>query len=364
MLVVFAGGGTGGHLYPGVAVAQALKGIGPLIDVEFWGSGRALEKEILEKERLPCRALPCAPLPKSPFEAPRFLWSTAAGYFKARSLLKSSGAAAVVGLGGFSSYAPVKAAFALCLPVFLLEQNVVPGVANLRLARRAALVCASFEASAGRFPRQARCEVTGNPLRRAILNAAASAPYNAGGGILVLGGSTGAVGLNSLVAQAASAVAALGRSITHQTGSTDLDRVKEAYRKAGVEARVFPYVDDMPAAYMSAALVIARAGGTTLSELAVFGLPSILVPYPHHKDYHQMANARVFADAGAAEIMEERAGSGAALAGTVARVVCDARRLAAMSAAAKSLARPGAADAIASRVVRCAGESAARKAAR
>jgi len=367
MLVIFAGGGTGGHIYPGVAVARALAAIDPGVTVQFWGSGRPLEAEILAKENMPYRALPCAPLPKSPLAVPRFLWSLASGFLAAASLVKSSGVCAVVGLGGYSSFAPVWAASRRgsprCgLPTFLLEQNAVPGVANVRLARRVSLVCLSWEASASRLPAGARFETTGNPLRRSLIDAAASASYDPQAGILVLGGSTGAVGVNSLVTGAAKSLAELRRPITHQTGSADLPTVRDAYKAAGVEARVVPYIDDMPAAYRSAALVIARAGGTTLSELALFGLPSILVPYPYHKDYHQMQNARIFTDAGAAEIIEEQKTSAsslaeAGLAEVAVKLLRDPARLQSMRAAARRLARPEAAETIASRIWSAVGAS-------
>jgi UDP-N-acetylglucosamine--N-acetylmuramyl-(pentapeptide) pyrophosphoryl-undecaprenol N-acetylglucosamine transferase len=325
------------------------------VAVEFWGSGRALEAEILTKEGMPYRALPCAPLPKSPTAVPRFLWSLVSGFLTARSLVKSSGVSAVVGLGGYSSFAPVWVASRRGSPrrrqpTFLLEQNAVPGVANVRLARRVSLVCLSWEASASRLPAGARFETTGNPLRRSLIDAAVGAPYDPQGGILVLGGSTGAIGVNSLVTGAAKALAELRRPITHQTGSADVPRVREAYKAAGVEARVVSYIDDMPGAYRSAALVIARAGGTTLSELALFGLPSILVPYPHHKDYHQMQNARIFTGAGAAEIIEEEKSSASDLAKVATSLMHDPARLQSMRAAARRLARPEAAETIASRI--------------
>jgi UDP-N-acetylglucosamine--N-acetylmuramyl-(pentapeptide) pyrophosphoryl-undecaprenol N-acetylglucosamine transferase len=268
----------------------------------------------------------------------------------ARRLLESSGAAAVVGLGGFSSYAPVKAAAGLGLPVFLLEQNAAPGVANVRLARRATLVCLAWETSATRLPAGARFEVTGNPLRRDLVEAAARTAYSPGGGILILGGSTGAVGLNTLVTGAAKALGELGRPIVHQTGAQDFERVREAYRAAGVEATVSQYIDDMAGAYSKAAVVIARAGGTTLSELALFGLPVVLIPYPYHKDNHQMLNARIFTEAGAGEIIEEKKNTSADLARVVAGLAGDSGRLERMHAAARRIARPEAAETVASRI--------------
>jgi len=350
MLVVFAGGGTGGHIYPGVAVARALQSADPSIEFEFWGSGRSLETEIFGKESLKHRTLPSAPLPKNPLALLKFLWSVPAGFAASRRLLRELRVAAVVGLGGFSSYAPVRTAVSLGLPAFLLEQNAVPGNANIRLARRASLTCLSWEASGNRL-RGAATEVTGNPLRKNIVDAAAGAAYDPSAGILIFGGSTGAVGLNNLVVGAAKALGSLGRPITHQTGSQDFQRVQSAYRDARIQARVLPYIDDMSSAYRSAALVIARAGGTTLSELALFGLPSILIPYPHHKDYHQMENARIFLRAGAAAVIEEKKNTSADLASSVSSLIADAPALLKMHHAARGLARPDAAETVASRIL-------------
>jgi len=352
MLVVFAGGGTGGHIYPGVAVARALVRGKPGLSVEFWGSGRPLETEILRKEGLTCRSLPSAPLPPSPLGAPRFAYALVAGWLAARRLVKRLGVSAVVGLGGFSSYAPVRAASGLGLPTFLLEQNAVPGVANVRLARRALLVCLSLPDSASRLPSRAKWAVTGNPLRREIVDAAASSLYSPEGAILVLGGSTGAVGLNNLVVEAAKSLAESRRPIIHQTGSADIGRVRGAYQAAGATAQVAAYIDDMPSAYRSAALVIARAGGTTLSELALFGLPAILVPYPHHKDRHQVENACVFTRRGAAEIIDQTKASGRDLAAAAKALLSAPERLLAMHDAAKTLARPDASETVATEILK------------
>lgn len=352
MLVVFSGGGTGGHLYPGIAVARAISLAAPEARFEFWGAGRPLEAEILRKEGMTPRVLPSAPFKLSPAKLIRFAYAQAAGYFAARRLLTSEGVSAVVGLGGYSSYAPVRAACRAGLPTVLLEQNAVPGKANMELARRVTLVCLSWQASASHLPAGTRWELIGNPLRRGIVEASRGRGYAASGSILILGGSTGAVGLNSMVAAAAARLAALGRPVVHQTGRDDVERVRAAWSAAGASGvTVTPFIDDMPSAYKSAGLVICRAGGTTLSELALFGLPSILVPYPHHKDYHQMANARIFADADAAEIVEEGPSAGEALAARAEALVRDRARLERMNAACARMGRPEAADNAAERIV-------------
>jgi len=346
MKVVFAGGGTGGHIFPGIAVARGLARLQSDVEVEFWGGGRPLEVDLFGREEMPFRVLPAAPLPRNPIGVPKFLLSLASGYLKARRLLKKSGVSALVGLGGYSSFAPVLAASRLGLATVLLEQNVIPGLANRRLARRAGAVCLSWEASEEFLPPTARTEVTGNPVRENLVKAARVNRYDSGGALLILGGSTGAVGLNSAVMEAAREAAALGRPVVHQAGRPDAERVKGAYAEAGVEAEVTPFISDMAGAYGRAALVVARAGGTTLAELALFGLPAVLVPYPHHKDRHQNANAQVFAREGAGRIIEESEGP-AVLLRVVRELLTAPVQLESMHAAALSLGRPEAADLVA-----------------
>ncbi|MHC4711653.1 MAG: UDP-N-acetylglucosamine--N-acetylmuramyl-(pentapeptide) pyrophosphoryl-undecaprenol N-acetylglucosamine transferase [Planctomycetota bacterium] len=350
MRVVFAGGGTGGHIFPGLAVASSLAALSEEVEYEFWGDGRPLETTLLEAQGAEHRILPCAPLPRNPFAIPRFVYRSLAGYTRAKRLLKSLEVSAVVGLGGYSSWAPVTAGRRLGLPTLLLEQNAVPGRANVHLARRASLVCPAWQETADLLPSGARVEVTGNPVRGEIVRAAKSGAHNHAGDILVLGGSSGAVGLNSLVISAGPRLASLGRRIVHQTGGKDFERVAESCKSVADGSVVQPFIGDMPSVYSSASIVIARAGGTTLSEIALFGIPAVLVPYPHHRDRHQYANASIFARAGAAVIIEQTA-SGGRLADAVEEILGSTSMLETMHAAALSLGRPQAADAVAGRIL-------------
>ncbi len=351
MRVVFAGGGTGGHLFPGLAVQESLLAVSTGCECEFWGTGRPVETNILHKHNAPTRALPAAPVPGSPLGVPGFLYALWKGYISARRLLKFHNVQAVIGLGGYSSYAPVIAASRLSVATVVLEQNAVVGKANLHLTGRADLVCLSWEASRHWLPAGARFEVTGNPLRRTIVEAARRSTFNPAGAVVILGGSSGAVGLNTMVIEALGALGNLTGRIVHQTGRRDFERVRAAYEQAGIKARLAPFIDDIASVYSSASLVIARAGGTTLSETALFGIPLILVPYPHHKDYHQMANAEIFAQAGAAKIIEETPEGGQALASAVAGLLGDVEALSDMHSAALALGRADAADTVAARIL-------------
>lgn len=351
MRVVFAGGGTGGHIFPGIAVARKLESLAERFEFEFWGAGGPVETDILKREGVSHLTLPSAPLPRSALAAPSFAFAVASGYLKARKLLARRCVDAVVGLGGYSSFAPVIAAAHRGMPTLLLEQNVVVGRANARLARRVDAVCLTWEDSLSRLPPGAAGVVTGNPLRRQVVEAAGRADYDGSGSILILGGSSGAVGLNSIVLESLGEIAGFGRGIIHQCGKADLERVREAYGRAGVAARVVGFLEDVESAYASAGLVVARAGGTTLSELALFGVPAILVPYPHHKDKHQFANADIFARAGAAGIIEENAGAAPALVAMMRKMFSDAGVLARMRTASLSLGRPDAAETVAQKLL-------------
>jgi UDP-N-acetylglucosamine--N-acetylmuramyl-(pentapeptide) pyrophosphoryl-undecaprenol N-acetylglucosamine transferase len=350
MRVVFAGGGTGGHIFPGIAVARALERISREWRCEFWGVGRPVETSLFEKEAVRARVLPAAPMPKNPLGLPRFACKIAAGYFKARSLLKQEGISVVVGLGSYSSFAPVLAARHMGLPTVLLEQNVIPGKATRKLAAGASAVCATWPECKERLPAKTRLFVTGNPVRRGIVEAAMANSYRLSGPIVVLGGSTGAVGLNTAVIGAVETLRETERRIVHQTGQSDYERVKAAYKKAGVDADVRPFFDDMAETYTNACLLIARGGGTTLAEAALFGIPSVLIPYPHHGDLHQRANAEVFEQAGAAQIIEENSAAPAALGNFVRTTLSSPAGLDSMHAASLALGRPEAADAVAAMV--------------
>ncbi len=353
MKVVFAGGGTGGHIFPGIAAAQSILRLRPESRIEFWGSGRALEVELLDREGMPAAGLPSSPLPRSVLSVPGFIVSLAHGYLRARRLLKAARTDVVVGLGGYSSYAPVAAASHLGIPVLLLEQNALPGVATRRLAKRSSALCVSWEAAAEHLSERLPVIVTGNPVRDSVVAAASSYRYDTSGALLILGGSTGAVGLNSVVLEALPEVDLQGRQVIHQAGAGDVDRVREAYANAGICAQVAPFIEDMAEVYAKAAVVVARAGGTTLAELALFGLPAFLVPYPHHKDRHQRANAEIFARVDAAQIIEQD--EGVPLLARLLKEHLDAPvRLESMHAAMLSLGRPEAADLVGDMIIRLA----------
>jgi UDP-N-acetylglucosamine--N-acetylmuramyl-(pentapeptide) pyrophosphoryl-undecaprenol N-acetylglucosamine transferase len=251
----------------------------------------------------------------------------------------------VVGVGGYAAGPTIAAARLLRRTIVLLEQNVLPGVTNRWLAPIADLVVASFDDSRAAF--RGRVEVLGNPVRPAVVSAGRTALPDAPS-ILVFGGSQGARAINRAMVGSLPALSKIaGLSIMHQTGEADFVETKHAYEAAGVAATVTPYVDDMGAAYARAALVVARAGATTVAELTACGRPAILIPYPHAAHGHQERNARAVESGGAGIVILERDLAGGLLGETIAKLLANRPRLTRMAEASRALGRPDAGERIA-----------------
>jgi len=306
-LFVFAGGGTGGHIFPGLAVAASVKKIAPHARLLFAGTGRAVEQSILREagfDSLPLSVPPVATLPAHPL---RFAHGHLKDWSLARQLVDREQPAAIIGLGGLASLAVSYVAGRRGIPVVLLEQNVIPGRATRRLARRFP-VCTSFDETGGYLSGAKQVICTGNPLRTEItqlagVSAAGIANRNT---LLILGGSQGSQQVNRVVfeavRQAAPGLLATWKVI-HQTGPADAESARAFWQNREIPATVEPFFDDIPQQYAHASLVISRSGATTLAELACIGLPSILLPLPSARDDHQTANARIFQEAGAATLI-------------------------------------------------------------
>jgi len=341
--VIIAGGGTGGHLFPGLAVAETLAGR-VRCQVVFVGSTRGIETRVVPEHGYRLRTLPVRAL----------RGQGALGFVASVSRLPASVASAwgivgavrpdlLIGVGGYASGPAVLAAWGRRIPTVLLEQNAHPGLTNRTLGRFADRICVAFPESARYFPRRRTIE-TGNPVR-----APRGAARSAGGGrfsILLFGGSAGARRLNEIGVEAMARVARSGSPprILHQTGESDVDSVRRRYAERDIEADVRPFIDDMGAAYAAADLVICRAGATTLAELTTLGKPAILVPYPHAVDDHQRKNAQSLVARGAALMILDRELSADNLSRAVEELRAEPRRLAAMAEAARALGRPDAAE--------------------
>ncbi len=349
--ILFAGGGTGGHLFPGIALAEEFLKRDPATRVVFAGTSRGLEARVIPEMGWPLARLEVYGLVgihgwrriKSLASLPRAL-------VQALIILVRYRPSLVVGLGGYASAPLLLAAMIGGIPFVIQEQNAFPGVVNRLLAPFADAVFIAF-AEAGRHLRSRRIHDLGNPLRRlAGPEVGTSEKEREGSGVnlLVIGGSQGARALNRVVPGAFLKLCQTRPDLTivHQTGNTDYEAVREAYGPAGERAEVVDFISDIGSYYARADLVVARAGALTLAEIAALGKPSILVPFPHAAHDHQTFNARAFARAGAAELIPEAELDDISLARKLETIITTDQRLRQMAAAARSLARLGAREKI------------------
>jgi len=346
--VVIAGGGTGGHLYPGIAVARELLSRRPDTIVTFAGTMRGIESRVVPREGFELDVLRSAGLKGK----------SATALLRGLALLPLSGVDAwriltrrkphlVIGVGGYSSGPVMLAATTRGTPTLLLEQNAVPGLTNRMLARRVSAAAVTFQSTISFFG--GRGFVAGNPVRPEFVATDFEQERSATGPprVLIFGGSQGAHAINMAMVEAAPRLAATGGvDITHQTGERDLDVVGRAYADAGLAARVEPFLFAMDREMKDADVIVCRAGATTIAELTAAGRAAILIPLPTAADDHQRKNAAVLAEAGAAELIEQKNLSGALLADRILSLTRDTPRRSAVAAAAKRFARPDAAKVI------------------
>jgi UDP-N-acetylglucosamine--N-acetylmuramyl-(pentapeptide) pyrophosphoryl-undecaprenol N-acetylglucosamine transferase len=346
--IVFAGGGTGGHLYPALAVADVLRARRPDLAIRFVGARRGIETRLVPAAGYPLLALPLSGLKGAgPLARVAAAASAAWGVARCAAWMLASRPSVVVGVGGYASGPAVVAAKLLGVKTMVMEQNHFPGATNRALAPRVDVVCVPSEAARERLG--GRGIVTGNPVRAAFASIGAP-PGAVRASLLVFGGSRGARTINRAVVEALPRLAALSPPprVVHQTGDDAVDSVREAYAAhPALDGEVRAFLDDMPHRVAEADLVVCRAGATTLAELAAAGRPAILVPFPHAADDHQRHNAEAVASAGAAIVILDREADGSTIAGAVATLAADPARRSAMAAAARSLAKPDAAERIA-----------------
>jgi len=342
---MIAGGGTGGHLFPGIAVAEAMREREPGVAILFVGSARGIETRVVPQAGFELETLPTAPLRGGGApERMRALWALASATGRSRRLIAAFAPDAVIGLGGYASAAPVVAGRMARKPIVLLEQNARPGMATRLLARFADRVCVSFPETVTLF-RSANAIVTGNPVRwrPGVARRAIETPRR-GFTILVFGGSAGARRLNEAAPAMLAALAMPDVRLIHQTGRDDEATVRAAYGATGAAVEVHAFISDMGAAYAAADLVICRAGATTVAELAGLGKPAILVPYPFAADDHQRANAESLVRTGAARMVRDAEATGERLAAEVRGLRADAGALERMGECIRAFGRPDAAD--------------------
>ena len=347
-----AGGGTGGHITPALALAERVHDRGD--SVFLLGSSHGLETQLVPEAGFELVSLPSRQwMGQGAMARLRAGWSLMAGCRIARQILRERRTQIVVSVGGYASVPAVVAAATLRIPIALVEPNARPGRANRLLAPLAARIFVQFQEAAvalRRATEDPRLCACGIPLRSALVKAFADAPERSAPQdrfrLLVFGGSQGARQLNDALVQAAGELDPERIAIFHQSGEADRVRVKEAYAAAGVPAEVVAFERDMPRRYREADLAVCRAGALTVAELCMAGLPALLVPYPFAADDHQAANAKALADAGAARTLSSRPLEVSELLAALRELMRAPEMLRSMGLAAASRARPEAADTI------------------
>ena len=348
MRIVIAGGGTGGHLFPGIAIAQEFMERNPETQVLFVGTGKPFERSVLAERGFPHKrissegikgrgrwqqGLAIFKIPKGMLESIRVLWR-----FKPDL---------VVGVGGYSAGPLAAAAWLLRMNIVLQEQNVMPGITNRMLAPLADRIYVSFQKTAEYFKKD-KVRVTGNPIRREILQCAKSAGIKETGQkpftVLIVGGSQGAHSINLAVMEALERLKEKDRFyFVHPTGEKDEAAVRAGYRRNGIACMVKTFFHDMATQFQKADLIICRAGATTVAEITAMGRAAIFIPFPFAADNHQVLNAQDIETAGAAEMILEKDLTGSHLAERIEYYATHRENLVQMAAAAKAYGRPDAA---------------------
>jgi len=361
--VVIAGGGTGGHLFPGIAVAQELRSRRSDAEISFAGTARGIEARVIPREGFPLDVLRSSGLKgKSIADRLRGVSLVPLGLADAWRIVSTRRPQLVIGVGGYSSGPVVLVAAVRGVPTMLLEQNAVPGLTNQWLSRVVKAAAVAFDSTQAFFGSKAF--VSGNPVRPEFF--ATTGPQQESGvddqtsvtRVLVVGGSQGAHAINVAMVEAAPQLAAGGPPLrlVHQTGERDLEMVRTAYGKAGLQADVEPFLYDMGRRLGQADLVVCRAGATTLAEITAAGKAAILIPLPTATDDHQRRNAEALAAAGASEVLLQPDVTGAVLAGRIASLAADGGRRRRMAVAARRLAKPDAAKVIVDRALELIGK--------
>ncbi len=364
-LYIFAGGGTGGHLYPGIAVAQALRGLQPDADILFLCTDREIDARILSAQDWPFEAQPVRPIPHSPGQVIPFIKGWFGSLRLARQHIRNNNVAAVLGLGGYAAAPAMETAAKSRIPVAMLNPDAVPGVANKFCRHYAGRIFVQWEVTRDYFGRaNEKCQVTGCPIRGdfARQQTESHALFNLNPErkvLLIMGGSQGGRNVNEAFIAALINNEELRKELqtdwqtVHLAGKIDYGNILRRYQNAGIQTLVLDYTEKMPQLLTAADLVIARAGASSLAEITACGLPSILLPYPYHKDQHQLKNARVLADVGAAHIVTDYKDvvlTASALAETLQRCMRPSV-MTEMAVTAEQLARPDAAAVIAQQLI-------------
>ncbi|MGZ3590997.1 MAG: undecaprenyldiphospho-muramoylpentapeptide beta-N-acetylglucosaminyltransferase [Thermodesulfobacteriota bacterium] len=352
MRCVIAGGGTGGHLFPGIAIAEAFVEREKGNEVLFIGTERGIEAKILPEGKFPLRTIKAKPIQgRSLLEKAKAIWSLPMAVSAASSILKEFQPRLVLGVGGYASGPTLLAASFMGIKRAIQEQNVMPGMTNRVLRWFSQRIFVSFDEAKKYFPEK-KTVVTGNPIRKEFF-----ASLNKHRGemrekdrlvLFIFGGSAGAHRINQAMIEALGQLEGIKSSlkIVHQTGREDFDSVSKAYREKGFDARVKAFFEDMAACYQISDLVICRSGASTVAELAVCGKAALLIPYPYAAHNHQFINAKKLVDQGAAKMILDRELSGEVIAQAILDLYYHPQERARMEESIRRLGRPRAAEEI------------------
>ena len=354
MRTILAGGGTGGHVIPAIAIAQALKEKYEA-EILFVGTARGIETRLVPAAGFRLHLVKVGALKnvnlvtrlKTALDLPRAVWDS-------RQIISQFRPDVMIGVGGYASGPAMLSATISGVPTLAFEPNIIPGLANKIVAPMVSAAAVHFEET-GRYFR--RFQVTGVPVRKAFFDSALRPRQNARPTLLVFGGSQGAHSINQAVMGILPKLRAQipGLHIIHQTGERDYNDAQAAYLAEGGSAEVHAFIDDMPGVFARSDLLLCRSGASTVAEVMAAAKPAILVPFPRAADDHQKRNAEALERAGAAVMIEEVNLTGERLLETVQELFADRKRLAGISAAAAQLAHPDSADKIAAMVARLAG---------
>lgn len=345
---LLAAGGTGGHLFPGIAVAEAIRHAADA-EVLFVGTASGMEKEVVPYLGFPLRLIPAEQLRgRNWWGVVRALWAALRGLGTAWRVIGEFAPDLIFSIGGYASGPTVLAGWIKRIPCVLLEPNAVPGLANRLLGRLAARICVGFPHAVQCFPPH-KAVYTGNPLRWT-----APAPQKGEAArlqeftVLIFGGSAGAHHLNQTAPHSLAMLNQEGKTcrIIHQTGKADHAQVSATYARFHLKAEVVPFIENMQEVYAVADLVVCRAGAMTVAELTALGKPAILIPYPYAADDHQRANAEVLVRSGAAQMILDAELTPRRLSQEIGALITDRPRLGAMARASAALGRPDATAAV------------------
>lgn len=354
---VLAGGGTGGHLYPGLVVAETLRALQPGLDVSVFGTSRPIDRKLVGPRGFELVEQEVKSWPRRPWQIPRFLWAWHRSVRRVRRRFKERRPALVLGLGGYSAAPAVVEAARMGVPTALFNPDAGPGRANRKLAGRVDLIFTQWRETAEDFDRSPKVRCTGCPIRPEFARVKRQEAIRAlkldpdKKTLLITGASQGAWSINAAVTQLLDLwQMAIDWQLIHLTGNADFEGCRQQYREAGVNALTAAFTEHMPACMAAADLVISRAGASTLAEIMAMGVPSILMPYPFDRARHQLANARILAENHAAVIVDDANDADAnakALRGVLENLMNSDHRRCRMAEAASAMGRHDAALAIA-----------------